>query len=100
MNILLGPAHFGNVDKTFNAWFQFNKCTIFGDVGDRTVELGANRIFFGRAVPWIAFQLFHAKRDTLGVLVDLDDLDFQRVADVDHLVRVIDPLVGQIGNMQ
>src|SRR5690606_30399404 len=41
-----------------------------------------------------------AQGNTLCFLVDLDDLDFQRVADVDHLVRVVDPLVAEIGNVE
>src|SRR3546814_7597567 len=39
MDIFLGPAHFGNVDQTFDARFQFHESAIFGDVRYAT-EIG------------------------------------------------------------
>src|SRR3546814_6388781 len=39
MDIFLGPAHFGNVDQTFDARFQFHESAIFGDVRDATGQL-------------------------------------------------------------
>jgi hypothetical protein len=44
--------------------------------------------------------LLHAERDTLGFRVDLDDLDFDFLTDFNHLRRVIDTLVGHVGDVQ
>src|SRR6202040_3359527 len=45
-------------------------------------------------------QLLHAERDAVGLVVDLDDLDLDGLADGQHLGRVIDPAPGDIGDVQ
>jgi hypothetical protein len=82
VDVLLGPAHFRNVDQAFDAGFQFDERTVFGDVGDAAPELGADRIHSWRH-PTDRFQLLHAEADALGVLVDADDLHLDGVTDVD-----------------
>src|SRR3546814_3765734 len=81
MDVLLCPAHLGNVDKALDPGFEFDERTIFGDVGDAAVELGADRILGRRAFPRIALELLHAQRDTLRIAVDADDLHLHRIAD-------------------
>ncbi len=88
MDVFLGPGHFGNVDQAFNALFQLNECTVLRDVGDTTFEGCANRVFRSNAIPRVRHQLFHAEGDTLGVLVDLDDLDGNRLTNFDNFGRV------------
>jgi hypothetical protein len=44
--------------------------------------------------------LLHAKRDAVRLVVDLDDLDLHRLADVEHFGRVIDPAPRDVGDMQ
>src|SRR3546814_19225404 len=100
MDVLLGPAHLGNVDKALDPGFEFDERTIFGDVGDAAVELGADRILGRRAFPRIALELLHAQRDTLRIAVDADDLHLQRIADAQHLRRVTDALVAEIGYVE
>jgi hypothetical protein len=100
VNVLLGPRHFRNVNQTFDARLQLDKCTIFGDVRDAARKLGADRILGSGAFPRIAFQLLHAKADALGVAIDADDLNADGIADVDHLVGVVDALVAEVGDVQ
>ena len=100
MNIFLHPRHFRNMNKTFNAFFQLNKCTIIGDIGDLAAEFGANRIFRSNAFPRIRRQLFHAERDAVGFRIDFDDLDLNSVINIQNLRRVIDPTPTHIGHMQ
>src|SRR5262249_26027064 len=52
------------------------------------------------AIPRISQQLLHAEADALGVRIDLDDLDFHRVAHIEHLARVVDALPAHVGDMQ
>ena len=85
MDVLLGPAHLGDVDQALDARLQLDEGAIFGDVGDAALEHAADRIFGGGAFPRIALELLHAEADALGVAVDADDLHLHRVADVDHL---------------
>ena len=85
VDVLLGPAHFRDVDQAFDAVLEFNERAVVGDVGDAALELGADRVFRRDAIPRIGHQLLHAQRNTLGFRVDLDDLDFDFLADFHHL---------------
>ena len=40
VDVLVGPIHFGNVDQTFNAWFDFNERAVIGHVRDFTEHAG------------------------------------------------------------
>ena len=51
-------------------------------------------------VPRIGLQLLHAEADALGVLVDLDDLDLDGLADAEDLARVVDPAPRHVGDVQ
>src|SRR3569833_2136379 len=74
VDVLLGPAHFRNVDQAFDARLQFDERTVVGDVCHAARELAADRIFGGCAFPGIALELLHAEADALRVAVDADDL--------------------------
>src|SRR5207302_6609103 len=100
VHVLLGPRHFGDVDQAFDARLQFDERAVVGDVGDAPGEAGIQRILRLDALPRIVQQLLHAERDTVGLVVDLDDLDLHGLADGEHLGRVIDPAPGDIGDVQ
>ena len=100
MDVLLGPAHLGDVDQALDARLELDEGAIFGDVGDPALEHAADRIFGGGALPRIALELLHAEADALGLAVDADDLHLHRVADVDHLARVADALVADVGDVE
>ena len=100
MHVLLGPRHFGDVDQAFDAGLQLDERAVVGDVGDAALELGADRELGLDALPRIVEQLLHAERDAVGLVVDLDDLDLHRLADVEHFGRVIDAPPGDVGDVQ
>ena len=100
VDVLLGPAHFRNVDQAFDARLDFDEGAVFGDVGHGTGHLHADRVLRGNAIPRIAFQLLHAEADALGFFVDADDLDGHGGADFDHFAGVVDPLVAHVGDVQ
>src|SRR5690606_6527717 len=81
MDVLLGPRHFGNVDQAFDAWLDFDECTVVGDVRDSTGDLFADRVLRADAIPRIVLELLHAERDTMSFLVDTDDLHLDGLAD-------------------
>src|SRR4029079_12280728 len=94
VHVLLGPAHLRDVDQALDARLEFNERTVFGNVGHSAAEHALDRVLGGRALPGIAFQLLHAEADALRIAVDADNLDLHRVANVEHLGRVVDALVG------
>ena len=100
VDVLLGPAHLGDVDQAFDARLELDERAIFGDVGHAAAEHAADRILGRGAFPRIALELLHAEADALRVAVDADDLHLHRVADVEHLGRVIDALVADVGDVQ
>ena len=100
MDVLLGPAHLGDVDQAFDARLQLHERAVVGDVGDRALEAGADRILGLDAGPRIGLQLLHAEADALRLGVDAHDLHLDGVADVDDLARVVDAAPGHVGDVQ
>src|SRR5207237_8326978 len=70
------------------------------DGGDPVAEHAADRLLGRGALPRIRLELLHAEADSLGLAVDADDLDPDGVADPDQLARVVDPLVGDVGDVE
>src|SRR5450631_3564503 len=100
MHVLLGPRHFRDVDQAFDARLQFDEGAVVGDVGDAAGETRIERVLRLDALPGIVEQLLHAERNTVGLVVDLDDLDLHGLTDGQHFGRVIDPAPGDIGDVQ
>ena len=80
--------------------FEFDEGAIVGDVGHAAMEACADRIFRLDALPGIFEQLLHAERDAVGLVIDLDDLDLDRLADRQDFARMIDAAPGDVGDMQ
>ncbi len=100
MDVFLCPAHFGDVDQAFDTIFQLHEGAVIGDVGNLALEACTNRITDVDAIPRVGTKLLHAERDTLGVRVDLDDLDFDFLTNFHNLRRMIDPLPAHVGDVQ
>ena len=88
------------MDQAFDARLQFDERAVVGDVGDAAGEARIERILRLDALPRIVQQLLHAERNAVGLVVDLDDLDLDGLADGQNLGRVIDPAPGDVGDVQ
>ena len=100
MDVLLRPGHLGDVDQAFDARLQLHERAVIGDVGDAALELGVDRVAGGDALPRIGEQLLDAERDAVRLVVDLDDLDLDRLADVHDLGRMVDAAPCHVGDVQ
>ena len=100
MDVLLHPAHFGDVDQALDAGLQLDERAVIGDIRDRSLELAANRVFGLDAAPWIGAELLHAEADALRLRIDADDLHLHGVADVQNLGRMVDALPRHVGDVQ
>ena len=100
VDVLLRPAHFGDVDEALDARLEFDEGAVVGDVGDAAAEPGARGVFQLHAVPRVGLELLHAERDALGLDVEADDLDLDGLADGEDLARVVDPAPGHVGDVE
>ncbi|EBA07376.1 hypothetical protein SSE37_21295 [Sagittula stellata E-37] len=100
VHVLLGPGHLGDVDQTFDTGFELNKCTVIGDVGHATFVHGAQRVLHADQIPRIFLQLLHAEGDTVGFLVDLDDLHFDSLTDRQDFRRMVHTAPCHVGDVQ
>ena len=100
VDVLLRPAHLGDVDQAFDARLQLHERAVVGDVRDGALDAGADRILGLDRLPRIGLQLLHAERDALRLRIDADDLHLHRVADVEDLGRVVDAAPGHVGDVQ
>jgi hypothetical protein len=100
MHVLFGPRHFRDVDQALDAGLKLDERAVVGDVGDAALEARADRIFGLDPLPRIVEQLLHAERDAVGLVVDLDDLDLDLLADIENLGRMIDAAPGDVGDVE
>src|SRR5690606_20610545 len=100
VNVLLGPRHLRNVDEPFDARLQFHERAVVGDIHDGATDLLADRELGADIVPVIALQLLHAKRDSVRLLVDADDLHLHRLADIEDFGRMVDATPCHVGDVQ
>jgi hypothetical protein len=100
VDVLLGPAHLGDVDQAFDARLKLHEGAVLGDVGHAAGEGRADGVFHAHGIPRIGLQLLHAQGDPLGLLVDLDDLHVDGLADLDHLGRMADAAPAHVGDVQ
>src|SRR5690606_10238852 len=100
VDVLLGPAHFRDVDQTLDAGFQFHEGAVVGDVGHAALVDRADRELVRHGIPRIRLQLLHAQADAVGFLVDLDDLDLDGLADRQDLGRVVHAAPRHVGDVQ
>jgi hypothetical protein len=88
------------VDQAFDARLQFDERTVIGDVRHAAREAGLDRITVLDALPRIGEELLDAERDAVRLVVDLDDLDGDVLADGDHFARMVDAAPCHVGDVQ
>src|SRR5690625_302797 len=100
VDVLLGPAHLGDVNQSLDARLQLHEGAVVGDVGHAAQELGADRVLGSHAFPGVCLQLLHAEADALRLRVEADDLDLHLLADRQCFGRVIDPAPRNVRDVQ
>ena len=88
------------MDQAFDARLQFDERAVIGDVRHAALELGADRVAGGDALPRIGQELLDAERDAVRLVVDLDDLDLDRLADVHDLGRMVHAAPRHVGDVE
>jgi hypothetical protein len=94
------PGKLGDVNETFDALLDFDECAVGHEVGDFAADLLADRETFFDFVPGIVLVLLEAEGDALLVLVDVQNEDFNRVADLEKFARVIEAGPRHVGDVE
>ena len=95
-----GPGQLGDVDETLDAGFQLHKGAVGDEAGDLAANLEVDRVFLGDLVPRIFGELLEAEGDAEALLVDLEEEDFQLLADLEEVGRVGEAAPGHVGDVE
>src|SRR6185437_11960633 len=87
---LTNPTHVADVQQTIDTFLDFDESAVVGEVAHRAADDGSLRIAFGDLVPRIGLYLLHAQRDFLLVLIDVEDLHFNLIADGNQFAGMVD----------
>src|SRR5262249_20620090 len=85
-------AHVADCEKAADAPCAPDQGAVVAEVADDALDHGAGRIALGDLVPRVRLHLLDAEGNLLLVLVDVEDLHFDLIADGDHLARMVDAL--------
>ena len=96
----LVPGHLADVDKTLDAVLELDECTVVGDAHDLAANDGTHGVLELGLFPWIRPDLLESEADTLAVGVKLEDLDFDRLADLEHLTWMVEATVRHVGDVE
>ena len=100
VDVLVRPVHLGDVHEALDAGLDLDERAVVGDVGDLAEEARARRVAARQADPRVLAQLLHAERDAVLLLVELEDLRRDFVADRQHFRRMLDAAPREIGDVQ
>ena len=78
----------GDVNQAVDTGLDFHEHAEVGDRFDLALDRAADRMDFRQCFPRIRLGLLESERNPPIALVDPEHLDFDRVADVDHLRRM------------
>src|SRR5439155_6279571 len=86
------PAHVADVQQSVDALLNFDKSAVIGQIAHRPGDDGPWRVALGHFIPGVRLNLLHAQGDFLLLLIDVQHLHFNLIADGDELARVVDAL--------
>ena len=89
-----------NVNETVDAGLQLDEGTESSEAGHGPLDEAALLVLLRRVLPGIRHHLLQAKGDLALLPVQAQDLDRDRLAFLDHLIRVLDAPVGHLGDVE
>src|SRR5213079_2695618 len=95
-----GPAHLGDVHQALDPGLELDERAVVGDRHDLALYARANRILRGHVLPRVGLQLLQAEADALALPVDVEDFDFDLLADLHHLGGMRHAPVAHVGDVQ
>ena len=97
---LADPGHVADVQQAVDAFLDFNKGTVVGEVPHGTLDDGAGGIAFDDLIPGVVLGLLYAEGDFLLFLVDTQHDHFDIVVDLHQFAGMADaPGPGHFADM-
>ena len=90
------PRHLGDVHQALEPGLHLDEGAVVGDADDAPGDAVVRLVALGSGGPRVGLDLLEAEADAAVVLVDLEHLHRDLVADVDHLGRVLDAPVREV----
>ena len=97
---LLRPGEVEHADQTLDAGLHFDERTELHGAGHFAAHALTGLVFLFNQRPRVGGQLLQAERNLVRLAVDLQDLDFEVVAGVQHVGRLLHPMPGDLGHVQ
>ena len=88
------------MDEAFDARLELDKCAVVRDRHNLAVHTRADRVLGRHVLPRVALELLEAERDALALPIDIQDLDLELHADLDHLARMRDAAPRHVRDVQ
>ncbi len=87
------------MEQSFNARSDFNKRTIVGDDYDFSFDSSTFDEILCHGIPWMWRQLLRSKRNSLLVVVKVEDYDIELLIQFNQLLWVVDTAPRHVGDV-
>src|SRR5207253_10503167 len=92
-------CQFRDVDEALDAWKDLDEGAERDDLRHLAVDGVALLVALEHLLPRIGLRLLEAERDPLAIAVDVEHLDLNLLADLQHLARVVDVRPRELGDV-
>src|SRR5688572_5813346 len=96
---VLCPAHLADVDQTFDALLELEECAVIGKRYDLALDALADCELLFDLRPRMWLELLHAERNTLLVLIEIENDDGDCLIELNDLGRMRDASPRKIGDV-
>ena len=79
------------MDQPLDTLLELDESTVIGDRNHASRDLLAELVFLLDVLPRIRGHLFQAERYARRAIIEIEDLDIDRLAQIDQLGRMTDP---------
>ena len=96
---VLRPRHFADVDKTFNTWSDFNKCTVVSHNHNFTLNLVTNLEVSIKSIPWMWLKLLQAQCNATLFVVEVEDNHVKLLVERNDFLWVVNTAPREVGDV-
>jgi hypothetical protein len=88
------------MNEALDAFLDLNEGTVRHQADNFAFDSLTDREALFNPIPWIGLHLFHSQGDALFVAVDIKNLDFDVLTDLQHFPWMGQPCPRHVGDMQ